>query len=605
MNRLTLKSVFFIIAFLFSLRSQADPLLRTYHGPWGDWWTSTTVNDMISVSGGGFLITGTSNGYGVVIKSNAQGELEWSKLFKGGGIYRDTTLVSAVETHDGGFAVVGSANVDEGLGGWDIFLARLSSEGSLQWEKVYGRNNSVDSDLHGVYDYGQRVYEVSDSGGYKLIVTGTAVYSHTPHCVYHGYVSGQVLKLNSDGAIFSDFMVAGHSTEHVYMTPDGGILAGMSTYWGAPYNQYSMTLQKYDSSGGMLWTKVYFAQTASSYDGLGSAFVEPLSEGFLVASKTNSGKLFNFKIDNSGNPVRQTLIDVYTPSSGVWIDKNRATFDYGNIVSVNSGYTSADDVLIKFNSDGNVDWSQYYIKSGVGGPDINAVVQVGDGYAATADGYDFVLAFLGSAGTLGAVCTALPVRDISVKVESFLGTASSIGADASVCNTYISAASEKTISLVDAGVYHEVSSCPVSASPTPTQTPTVSPTQTPSATPTVAPQNEAQSLIIKARYYITTAKKAIPTPPARNASAKVKQKYKAIKAKITAARDNLLATMTELLSLAQTNSVAINTTYPHLRAAYISKARTALKKAISRRTSASLAAKEWKEVQKFLKTALT
>ena len=54
--------------FLSAIDSSAQTWGRTYHGPWTEYFTSSTFYDTLASSDGGYLLTGTSNGKGVILK---------------------------------------------------------------------------------------------------------------------------------------------------------------------------------------------------------------------------------------------------------------------------------------------------------------------------------------------------------------------------------------------------------------------------------------------------------------------------------------------------------------------------------------------------------
>ena len=113
---------------------------------------------------GGYIITGqitnqpsqhtqSSENVGL-IKTNSQGDEEWSKYF-GGNHYDGGKSVQ--QTTDGGFIITGF-NQSYGLGG--VFLVKTDSNGNEEWNTTLGNNN---------FDIGYSVQQTTD-GGY--IITG-------------------------------------------------------------------------------------------------------------------------------------------------------------------------------------------------------------------------------------------------------------------------------------------------------------------------------------------------------------------------------------------------------------------------------------------------
>ncbi|MDC1259887.1 hypothetical protein N8091_04080, partial [Flavobacteriaceae bacterium] len=121
---------------------------------------SDTPNSIIQTNDNGFLLTGVldvsaSNGQGNrqttmsqrhaggdywVIKLNANGEREWSNYY--GGSFTDTAY-DAIQTEDDDYIIAGSSDsndvdISNTNGGYDYWVIKISSTGSLIWEKSFG-----------------------------------------------------------------------------------------------------------------------------------------------------------------------------------------------------------------------------------------------------------------------------------------------------------------------------------------------------------------------------------------------------------------------------------------------------------------------------------
>jgi len=90
----------------------------------------------------GFIITGSTQSYGAgrsdlwLLKLTSEGDIVWEKTF--GGADHDGGA-AAVETSDGGFIIVGRTQ-SFGNGGRDIWLIKTDPEGNEEWSKTYGGN---------------------------------------------------------------------------------------------------------------------------------------------------------------------------------------------------------------------------------------------------------------------------------------------------------------------------------------------------------------------------------------------------------------------------------------------------------------------------------
>jgi len=113
-------------------------------------------------SDGGYILAGYTYSFGagngdiLLIKTDANGNVQWAKTYGGTD---DDRAYSVQQTSDGGYIVAGYT-ASFGAGGLDIFLIKTDASGNLQWAKTYGGTSG---------DYASSVQQTSD-GGY--IVAG-------------------------------------------------------------------------------------------------------------------------------------------------------------------------------------------------------------------------------------------------------------------------------------------------------------------------------------------------------------------------------------------------------------------------------------------------
>jgi hypothetical protein len=108
---------------------------KTYGG--SDW---DFANSMDTITGGGFIIAGTTYSYGkgnadgFVIKTDANGDTTWTKTF--GGL-KDDEFKSVIQTSDGNYALTGyTKSFNDSLG--DVWALKLDVNGDTLWRKFYG-----------------------------------------------------------------------------------------------------------------------------------------------------------------------------------------------------------------------------------------------------------------------------------------------------------------------------------------------------------------------------------------------------------------------------------------------------------------------------------
>ena len=117
---------------------------------------------------GNYTLTCNSSRDGMIIKYNAQGNVEWAKSIPGSNNYID--IQSVASTNDGGFVIGGYSNSDEiqvgeytltNVDSYDGMIIKYNAQGNVEWAKSVGGSKE---------DYIQSVTETNDgriiAGGY-------------------------------------------------------------------------------------------------------------------------------------------------------------------------------------------------------------------------------------------------------------------------------------------------------------------------------------------------------------------------------------------------------------------------------------------------------
>jgi hypothetical protein len=114
-------------------------------------WTKTfgdsayydAASEIIATADGGFMLAGRTEYYTAdqdiyLIKTDADGNLEWSRTYGGGA---DDVAMDIVETCDSGF-LLGGATQSFGAGDNDFYLIRTDAAGDTLWTSTYGGSES-------------------------------------------------------------------------------------------------------------------------------------------------------------------------------------------------------------------------------------------------------------------------------------------------------------------------------------------------------------------------------------------------------------------------------------------------------------------------------
>lgn len=106
----------------------------------GESGTGSHIYSIIQIADGSFVLAGeftpvgTGNYHMYIVKINSSGTILWTRTVVG-PVY--DMAYSVTQTADGGFVLGGYTN-SFGSGGYDMYIVKLNSNGSLQWSKTVG-----------------------------------------------------------------------------------------------------------------------------------------------------------------------------------------------------------------------------------------------------------------------------------------------------------------------------------------------------------------------------------------------------------------------------------------------------------------------------------
>ena len=224
---------------------------------------------LLETEEGGFLITGVldvsaSNGQGIAknkmvthaggdfwaLKIDAAGIVEWSNYY--GGSFTDTPL-GVVATADNGFIVVGSSDsndvdIKNNKGSYDFWVIKISSKGTLVWEKSFGGSE---------IDEARAICSTHDG---NFMVVGDTRSSDSDITINNGGADVWILKISSEGNLIWEQTIGGASFDvarSISMTQDHGfVIAGSSRssdHGFTNQGQNDALVLKIDAEGVLEW----------------------------------------------------------------------------------------------------------------------------------------------------------------------------------------------------------------------------------------------------------------------------------------------------------------------------------------------------------------
>jgi type IX secretion system substrate protein len=151
-----------------------------------------------------------------VIKVNATGIIEWQKTY--GGTANDMGI-SIVQNADGGYTMMGETSSSDGditghHGGKDIWVAGLDTLGNILWGKALG-GSDWETPSH------------MQSAGPNFIISAETSSSDGDVSGFPGYYNCWVVKVNNQGTILWEKSIGGGDQDGAYnahLTTDGGCI---------------------------------------------------------------------------------------------------------------------------------------------------------------------------------------------------------------------------------------------------------------------------------------------------------------------------------------------------------------------------------------------
>lgn len=222
--------------------------------------------DIKATDDGGYVFCGRSNsndgdasgGQGNldywVVKIDATGTIEWQKMMGGTAVDRAEYIEP---TTDGGYIITGYTSSSDGditgfQGNEDIWVVKLSSTGTLEWQKSLGGTG---------YDESFCIKQTVEGG---FILAGLITSADGDVSGYHGGGDAWVVKLSATGTMEWQKALGGAGFDNataINTTSDGGFIIQGNSNSGdgdasGPHGGYDFWIVKMDNTGIIEWQKM-------------------------------------------------------------------------------------------------------------------------------------------------------------------------------------------------------------------------------------------------------------------------------------------------------------------------------------------------------------
>ena len=282
------------------------------------------ANDVLMLENGDVAIVGACKSFGAersdvcVTRLNKDGNTIWRKMLGG---KKEDIGVAISRTKDGNLIVVGSTKSLNPNNGRDLYVAKLSLDGKLIWQKSFGgERDEFAGGIAGTNDGGVLAIGSTESfskKGYRDIyivrldkdgnevsiktiggklndnakaltrtADGNFIMVGSRELKHSGDADFFIMKLNQKGEKIWARTLGQNENDvllSVAPTPNGGIVATGKT---RSYNseQTDLAVMNFNKKGKLIWFKIY----GFKYYDEGTAITMTKDGGYVVAGKTNS-----------------------------------------------------------------------------------------------------------------------------------------------------------------------------------------------------------------------------------------------------------------------------------------------------------------------------
>ena len=395
-------------------------------------------------------IGGNSNNDAIIVKFNTDGTVAWEKHFGGNDI---DNFNSVVAVSDGYVAVGYSWKGSFGNGDWtgiagkgydDAIIVKFNTDGTIAWKKNFGgsgddRFNSVTAVSDGYVAVGYS-WEGSFGNGDWTGITGK------------GECDAIIVKFNTDGTvawkqnfggIYGDFFNSVTAVSDGYIAVGdadtesfgNGDWAGITGKGGI-----DAIIVKFNTDGTVAWKQnfggsardmfLYVTAVADGYVAVGYAYPDSFGNGDwtgITGKGFRDAIIVKFNTDgtvawrqNFGGNSNDYFYSVTEASDGYVAVGYAyyASFGNGDLTDI-AGKGGMDAIIVKFNTDGTVEWKQNF--GGSGDNAFFSIISAADEYVVIGAARDLGdgdwAGFTGKGGTDAIIVKYQPVLDGTVSIN--------------------------------------------------------------------------------------------------------------------------------------------------------------------------------------------
>ncbi|MBK7886631.1 MAG: T9SS type A sorting domain-containing protein [Bacteroidetes bacterium] len=236
-----------------------------------------------------------------IVKIDSFGNIQWQNTIGGNDNDQLSTLQ---QTIDGGYILGGSSlsgisgdKTEVGYGGWDYWIVKIDSTGSIQWQNSMGGSD---------YDYLRSIQQTSDGGfilgGYSA---SNISVDKAENCL--GVFDYWIVKIDSLGNIQWENTIGGNGIDvlsSIQQTTDGGFIVGghSDSHISDDKTEVNLGFQDYwivktDASGVVQWQNT-IGGSLSDYL---NAILQTVDGGYILSGTSLSGSSGNKSEFNLGD----------------------------------------------------------------------------------------------------------------------------------------------------------------------------------------------------------------------------------------------------------------------------------------------------------------